>query len=66
MRREIKTVGGQLLGYYRTDSSGREHIYTRGGRELGHYDPQADVTKLRGGRIVARGDVTASLLEHES
>jgi hypothetical protein len=66
MRREIKTVGGQLLGYYRTDSSGRERIYTRGGRELGLYDPQADVTKLRGGRIVARGDVTASLLEDES
>jgi len=66
MRREIKTLGGQLLGYYRTDSSGREHIHTRGGRDLGNYDPRENVTKLLGGRIVARGDVTSSLLDDET
>lgn len=58
MRETIRTFSGQIVGYYEVDPDGSKTVKDFSGRILGYYDADSDTTKLFGGVIIARGDVS--------
>ena len=61
-RNEIKTSGGHLLGYTRQEGNGRVVAHNAGGKMLGYFDPKTNTTRDMGGKILNRGDTSASLV----
>lgn len=61
MKEPIREFSGLILGY-REDQGNRIVATSFVGTVLGYYDKQRDVTTDFVGTIIARGDVTASLI----
>jgi len=58
----IRDFGGKILGWIETDDKGNKTVRDFGGWILGYYKKSMDVTTDFGGRIIARGDMSASLI----
>jgi hypothetical protein len=64
MARElVRDRAGRLLGWYESNGvSGRIDARDASGRWLGYYDKKLDETRDAGGRLLAKGNVVASLI----
>lgn len=58
----IRDFGGKILGWIETDDKGNKTVRDFGGWILGYYKKSMDATTDFGGRIIARGDMSASLI----
>lgn len=59
----IKSFSGRILGYIWTDTKTKiERVTNFSGRVLGFYNPKTNLTTTFSGKIIAEGNVLASLL----
>lgn len=66
MREYIKDRAGRPLGSYeRNDNARRIYLRDPSGRVLGYYDMNLNETRDAGGRMIARGNLLASLIESQ-
>jgi len=61
----IKDFHGRILGRIQTDENGDKTVKDFHGRVLGRYKKTQNVTTDFYGRIIARGDASASLIPSE-
>ena len=61
-KQELRDKGGSLLGTIETLSNGKLELRDRGGSMKGTYDPKSNETRDRGGSLVAKGNMLATLL----
>lgn len=61
----IRKFGGEIVGYIETDDRGNKIVRDFYRYILGRYDKKADVTRDFHNRIIAKGDVSASLLKFD-
>lgn len=59
----IRDFSGRILGYIETDNDGNKIVRDFYKVILGKYDKKNNVTRDFYGRIVARGDASASLIK---
>lgn len=60
-RIEIKDFMGMIKGYIEIDNYGKKTVKDFYGKILGYYDPRTNQTTDFFGRILANGDISASL-----
>lgn len=58
----IRDFTGKVIGKIETDSNGNKLVRDFYGKVLGRYDKTYDVTRDFSGRVIARGDVAAALI----
>ena len=61
-RTAIKDFSGKIIGFIDVDDKGNKVVRKFNLMIVGRYDAKLDVTKDFQGRVVARGDASASLL----
>ena len=61
-RTTIKDFSGKIIGYIDVDDKGNKVVRKFNLMIVGRYDAKLDVTRDFQGRVIARGDVSASLL----
>lgn len=59
----IRDFNGRILGYIETDNAGNKIVRDFYKVILGKYDKKNNVTRDFYGRIIARGDASASLIK---
>lgn len=62
-RQRVRDFYGRTLGFIEKKSDGRVIATDFYGRKLGEYSPYSDTTRDFYGRIVAKGDFTAMLIQ---
>ena len=62
-RQRIRDFRGITLGFIETKPNGHKIATDFYGRKLGEYYPGPDVTRDFYGKIIARGDATAMLIQ---
>ena len=58
----IRDWSGMIIGKIETDSKGNKTVRDFYGRILGRYDAACNVTREFTGRVIAKGDASAMLL----
>jgi hypothetical protein len=58
----IRQADGRIIGYIYVDNNGKKTVKDYGGKIIGYYHPDRDVTTDFGGKILYRGDAASSLL----
>jgi len=61
MRESIRTFSGRVVGYIE-ERNGRLVATDFGGRVLGYYEKNRDVTTDFGGRVLAYGNILSALI----
>ena len=61
-KQTIRDFHGRVIGYIETDANGDKRAYDFYRRKLGFYMKSTNTTHDFYGRVVARGDATASLI----
>lgn len=59
----VKDFHNRIIGWIRVDSNGNKTAYDFYRRIKGKYDARRDITTDFYGRIISRGDMTASLIQ---
>jgi hypothetical protein len=58
----IRDFSGRIIGFIEVDAAGNKTVKDFYGKILGYYKVSQDVTTDFYGRIIARGDMAASLI----
>jgi hypothetical protein len=58
----LKDKHGNIIGYVKTDPSGRLRLRDKSGNVQGYYDPKTNRTIDKSGNTVARGNLLTTLL----
>lgn len=61
-RMTIKDFSGKIIGFIDIDDAGNKVVRKFNLMIVGRYDAKLDVTRDFQGRVIARGDVSSSLL----
>ena len=62
MKTTLKDSSGKTLGYIQEVSPYRHELHDAQGKTLGFYNPHLDQTFTASGRMIAHGNLLASLL----